>query len=751
MQSYWRPLRRILTTGRIGNIVRFGYHQHQSLLRAVGYSVRMLRQGLGAKLSDDLGSGATSQSLWNAALKQTFGVIPNGRVVLPVHACPLVSIIIPVHNQWQYTLWCLRSIVANSGNICYEVLVADDASTDATREIADCVENVRVIRNDVETGGPLGFLRNCNGAARHARGKYVLFLNNDTLVQKGWLESLVEVAEQDASVGLVGAKLVYPNRRLQEAGGIIWQDGSGNNYGRGGLVDAPECNYLRETDYVSGAAILVRHSLWKEIGGFDERFAPAYYEDADLAFEIRRRGCRVVYQPAAEVIHFEGVSHGTNLRQGVKRHQTVNRTRFVEKWRDVLAREHFLPHEDVFLARGHSCGRPCVLVIDWNLPTPDRDSGSLRMANLLRILVSLGCQATFFPIKDESTQPYLRQLQQQGVFVAAGPGSMPLDAFLKKHGRYFDTVIVSRVSAGAVCMRTVKRRCSKARVVFDTVDLCFLREQRRAELENSDAARRAAAVAKETELGLMRQADATLVVSPVEKELLGRMAPDVDVRILSNIHALHDRGDSFDQRNGLVFIGGFRHSPNVDAVRWFVEEVFPKVRQRLPGVVLHVIGSHPPADLRNWAETVEGVRFHGFVENVEPYLRSCRLSVVPLRYGAGVKGKINLSMSYGLPVVSTSIGCEGMFLNDGLDVLMADGADAMAAAVCRLHEDQALWERISEAGFENVREHFSFEAATETVRGMIGGQGWKGGNGGSPHWTRRRADSTVGKRSDRVA
>jgi len=349
----------------------------------------------------------------------------------------------------------------------------------------------------------------------------------------------------------------------------------------------------------------------------------------------------------------------------------------------------------------------------------DQESGSLRMANLLRVLVSLDCQATFFPIQGGAAQPYLQELQQQGVFVVAGSGSMPLGAFLKEHGRYFDMVIVSRMTAGTVCMPIVKRRCPQALIVFDTVDLHFLREERRADLDGSIAARFAAHATKNNELHLMRQADLTLVVSPVEKELLQQIAPDVKVRILSNIHALQDRGNSFGRRRNMLFIGGFRYSPNVDAIQWFVREVFPKIRLRLPDVQLHVIGNRPPDELRAMAQSVGGVRILGFVENVEPYLRSCRLSVAPLRYGAGVKGKINMSMSYGLPVVSTTIGCEGMFLTDQANVLLADDADAMADAACRLYGDQALWERLSQAGKETVRRFFSFETAAAAMHQIL--------------------------------
>jgi GT2 family glycosyltransferase len=725
-QRAWAGLRQGPIARAIGKLAgklrqrrRFG-----SLAAAVrNRSRRALAHLWDAARTDAARRRAAARRAMATAVAEVFaGTPPDGPLAVPPSASPLVSIVLPVHNQWEHTLWCLRSIVANSGDVPYEVIVADDASTDATQDIETRVANVRVVRRS-GAAGPLGFLKNCNAAAGAAAGKYLLFLNNDTLVKQGWLQALVDVAESDERVGLAGCKLLFPDGTLQEAGGIIWRDASGNNYGRGQAPGRPEFNYVRETDYVSGAAMLVRRSLWDEIGGFDERFAPAYYEDADLAFEARRRGYRVVYQPAAEVVHFEGVSHGTQIDRGIKQHQAINQRRFAQKWQGVLERDHRPPHADFFLARHGRHGPPPIraLVFDGSLPTPDRDAGSLRMAGILSVLASCDCQVTLFPLlpPTQPQQPYLRQFQQQGVFVAdgSGQGAGFLDAFLHEHGRYFDLVIVSRVLTGVACMERVRRSCPQALVVFDTVDLHFLREQRRAEFDRDEAGIIAAQRTKQQELGLMRQADLTLVVSPFEADLLRREVPGAPVRILSTIHAVHDRGQPFAARRDLLFIGDFLHRPNLDAIQWFVPEVFPEIRRRLPGVRLYLIGDHRAQDL--WKLASADVRLLGHVADLEPYLRSCRLSVAPVRYGAGVKGKINMSMSYGLPVVSTTIGCEGMFLQDGVDVLVADEAPAMADAVCRLYEDEALWERLSRAGVDNVARHFSFEAARRSVREIL--------------------------------
>jgi len=252
---------------------------------------------------------------------------------------PVVTIIIPAYNQWDYTYSCLYSVLRNTGGVPYDVIVADDKSEDETRNILNHVRGIKLIRSEKN----LGFLRTCNRAAREAAGKYILFLNNDTNVQKGWLSSLLETMESDDRIGLVGAKLLFPDGRLQDAGGIIWKDASCWIYGRWDDPEKKEYNVVRDVDYISGASLLTRKELWQEIGGFDERYSPAYYEDTDLALEVRKRGYRVVYQPRAEVVHFEGASCGTDERSGIKRYQRINKEKFFRKWEQTLKGEYQEP------------------------------------------------------------------------------------------------------------------------------------------------------------------------------------------------------------------------------------------------------------------------------------------------------------------------------------------------------------------------------------------------------------------------
>ncbi len=235
---------------------------------------------------------------------------------------PEVSIIIPVHNKFSTTYDCLDSIVKALPDRSFEIIIADDCSDDETMLAALVFAGgVRIVRNATN----LGFVRTCNAGAQLARGRFLFFLNNDTLVKPGWLDELVQTFEQVPNVGIAGSKLLFPDGRLQEAGGIIWRLGDGWNWGRGRDPNAPAFSFLRDADWVSGAALMIERTLFNELGGFDEYYAPAYYEDTDLAFRVRALGKRVVVLPASEIVHLEGVSAGTDTsRPGMKRFQVVN-------------------------------------------------------------------------------------------------------------------------------------------------------------------------------------------------------------------------------------------------------------------------------------------------------------------------------------------------------------------------------------------------------------------------------------------
>ena len=631
--------------------------------------------------------------------------------VMPSSATPRVSIVIPVYNKIAYTSACLRSIAAHADAIAFEVIVVDDGSSDTTpRRLAD-ISGIRCVRNDEN----LGFVGSCNAGAAIARGDYLLFLNNDTVVTMGWLGALLRCIEEAPDAGLVGAKLVYPDGRLQEAGGIVFDDGSGWNVGRFGDADDARYNFRREVDYCSGAAIVLRRALFARLGAFDTRYAPAYYEDTDLAFTVRAAGLKVYYEPAATVMHFEGITAGTDTAGGIKRYQVINREKFIGKWKAALARQP-APGTPITRAATHRAKKR-VLIVDATTPTPDQDSGSLRMLNLMRVLASLGCQVSFLPDNRIFVAGYTPALQELGVEALYSPYAQDPVALFRERGREFDLIVLSRHYVAAAYVGLARLYAPQAKLAFDTVDLHYLREQRAAALAGNAELARHAAKTRAQELKLIRECDLTLVVSSAEQALLAQDAPGQRIEVLSNVHELFGCRRSFAQRRDLVFVGGFQHPPNTDAVTWFVTDIFPLIRAELAEVRFHVIGSKVPVAIRALAD--EHVIVHGYVEDITPYMDDCRVSVAPLRYGAGVKGKVNMAMSYGLPVVATTMAVEGMHVRCDEDVLVADEAAGFAAAVIRLYRDETLWNTLSAHGFANVERHFSFAAARAAVQRLL--------------------------------
>jgi GT2 family glycosyltransferase len=655
----------------------------------------------------------------NGALAQALARLADakqkGAALLPGFARterPDVSIVIPVFNQAPYTALCLRSIAESGTRRSFEILVVDDASTDATPAMLEGCENLRVLRNPAN----MGFIRSCNRGAAEARGRLLLFLNNDTWVVPGWLDALADSLEGVENAGLVGSKLVYPDGLLQEAGGIIWNDASGWNYGNRQDPSAPQFNYRRDADYCSGASIMIPKALFQKLGGFDERYLPAYYEDTDLAFSVRASGLRVLYQPASEVIHFEGVTSGRDTKRGVKASQGENRRRFFEKWSDVLA-HHRSPGKLPHLEKERNIQRR-ALIVDIRTPMPDQDSGSLDTFNCIRALQNLGFKVTFIPADDlSSAGRYTSELQKAGVECLYGPAVTSVKAHLQERGQDYDLVLLCRVHNAARHIEDVRRHCQNARIVFNTVDLHFLREQRQAELEGSAALARAAARTKEIELRTMRLADATIVLSSVEHEILRREVPNVSCFVIPLFREIPGRSADFASRRDLLFIGSYHHLPNIDAVRYFAAEIFPLVRQQLPDAMFHILGSNPPAEVL--ALEGKGIVVAGYVEDLAPYFGRCRLSVAPLRYGSGIKGKIATSLSFGVPCVATRIAVEGMELTNGKETLVAESPEAFANAVVRLYEDENLWASISDKGLEFAEREFSFVAGQERLRGML--------------------------------
>ncbi len=635
-----------------------------------------------------------------------------GKIRFAETSRPEVSVVIPAYNQLGYTLRCLAALGPALENVRAEVIVVDDGSTDATPRLLAPIPGLRFLRSERNQG----FLRACNMAARHARGDYLHLLNNDTLPLPGSVQALRETFSLFPRAGLVGSMLIYPSGLLQEAGGIVWEDGSAWNYGRHKEAERPEFGYVRAADYCSGASIMLPRALWEELGGFDERFAPAYYEDTDLAFRVRQAGRDVLYQPHSRVVHFEGITSGTDLTSGVKSRQTVNRRAFQKKWASALESHGQPGGADHFIrdrrARRHA------LVVDACTPTPDQDSGSNDTLAYLLALKARGFHVSFIPAHNLCHfGEHTNRLQKLGIECLYAPYTTSMEDYLAAEGHRFDLVVLFRVTVAGSLMDVVREHAARARVVFNTVDLHFLREQRQAEQTDSPELLDQARVRRDQELALMRRSDRTIVLSEYERDLLRQEDAGIRAVCIPTGRKTVSRVAGWRDRRDIAFVGGFRHTPNVDAVRFFCQSVWPRIRHQLPDCRFLVVGSHAPEEIAALAS--DGVTVVGFVKDLNSVLGRCRLTVAPLRFGAGIKGKIVSSLCHGVPCVATSIAVEGMGLVDGRHALVADDPCSIADSVVRLYNSRRLWEEMSEAGLALARERFSAESVRSRIDALL--------------------------------
>ncbi len=636
----------------------------------------------------------------------------KGPIRLSPATDPEVSIVIPLYAHAELTEAALRSIAENTGGSSYEVILVDDSTDPDTKALLERVDGASVIVNDHN----LGYLQSVKRGAEVAAGRWLVLCNNDIEVQPGWLPALLDCAHSGDDVGIVAPKFIYPDGTLCEAGGIIWRDGTGANYGRGG--DPRDCHYeyRREIDYGSAAALMVRTDFWREVGGFDERFEPMYYEDTDLCFEARRRGLRVMYEPRAAVVHVEGATAGVDENASHKRHQADNRPKFLSKWSAVLETEHLESDgQSLWLAANARRG-PRVLVVDHRVPTWDRDSGGLRMRGILEALRDMGCHVTLLPDNGLALQPYTRELERLGIEVLYGPD---LRLELARIGASLSLVILSRAEAASRWLDAVREFAPRVPVAFDTVDLHWLREERRAALGSSngaDPSRRVAAL-REVEVGLIRATDATLVVSADEGEHVLADVPEAKVLVVPNVHRIRDVVRPPERRSGVLFVGGFEHPPNADGALTLVNDVMPLVWRESPEVTAKIVGGDPPDAVRELAS--ERVQVAGWVPDLDHLLESSYALVAPLRFGAGLKGKVTQALAHGLPVVTTLVGAEGLDAVDGEHMLIAQTPDELAARVLQLLGDHELWMRLSSSGQQLVAAHCSPEVMRSRLSELL--------------------------------
>lgn len=642
-------------------------------------------------------------------------------IVFPNFDKPDVSIIIPAFNQFEYTWRCLKSVAVATWGLSFEVILMDDCSNDETVTLPERISGLRYFRQERNKH----FILNCNEGARAARGRYLYFLNNDTELTPNSVRALLQTFWDFPEAGVVGSKLIYPDGSLQEVGCAIWENGEGHTFGRHERDPLlPQYRYLRECHYVSGASLMLPRNLFDQVGGFDERYIPAYCEDSDLCMSVHAARRKVYVQPMSVVIHYERVSSSSKDERASSALMRKNKPKFLSKWGPALARHPRSTDQWDFL-KDVNISRRC-LFFDWRTPRIDEDAGSYAAMQEMRVLQSLGAKVTFASLDMDYAGRHTETLQRIGIECVYEPHFKNWQAFLDQRGSEFDFVYGMRFEIMEQVIEQMRERMPQAKIIFNCADLHFLRNLREARLKkslNDPTAHEAFAKAegvKQRELSVMRRSDAIIVYNEIEREVVQTELPGRSAEVMPWVVQARETIPAWSRRSGVAFLGSHQHTPNRDAVEFFARQVMPLVRQKIPDCEFYVYGSEMDLIRKAFAGLEDaGIKVVGSVNEVSEAFDRHRVFVAPLRYGAGIKGKVVMALCNGIPTVLTKVATEGMNVRDGQEVVVAETAPQFAEAVVDLHENLARWNTVSEAALKFSRTNFSTDRARDVLRKII--------------------------------
>jgi GT2 family glycosyltransferase len=650
---------------------------------------------------------AAFTSLCSLSLENIFA--SDGMIELRRAAKPAVSIVLVLFNRAELTLACLRSI-AETVNEEFEVILVDNASSDDTPRLLEHIHGAHIIRNSENRN----FLLGVNQAVRACRGDYILLLNNDAVLLPGAVRNALRTIRGSSDIGAVGGKIVLLDGTLQEAGSVIWRDGSCLGYGRGDNPFSPPYMFRRDVDYCSAAFLLTSRSAWDQLGGLDETFRPAYYEETDYCLRLWQRGLRVVYEPTSAVIHYEfassgSVSSATELQAD---HQRI----FEERHRPVLKRHESPTPDRLIHARSRHDGRK-ILFIDDRVPHLWLGSGFPRAHTLLQALLKYSCFVTLYPLS-ETDEPwevvYSDIPREVEVTVGTQPNMLPL--FLKSREGYYDTIVVSRphnMELLAPVLAENRKSFENVSVIYDAEALFAFREAGLRKLEGIPMSREEFSKTLADEIALAGRADLVISVSELERRTF----------LEHGIHRVEILGHSvepaptcttFAEREGLLFVGAVHEesSPNGDSLVWFLTEVLPRVLSRLGNVRLTIAGVNESERVRALAG--RSVELAGHVPDLTDLYGRSRLLIAPTRYAAGIPHKVHESAARGLPVVATSLLARQLGWTEN-ELAIADDAEGFANRCIESYQDETRWTGLRNAALERVRAECSPKAFHEKV------------------------------------
>ena len=649
-------------------------------------------------------SAMLSQAL--ATLDRSHDTLDLEYLDIPTQRNPQVSIVIPAHNKVRVTYYCLCSILVAYNKASFEVIVVDDGSTDDTTRLEEIVSGIKIIHNNE----PQRFIGACNAGVKAARGEYVVLLNNDTEVTDGWIDELIEGFNRFPNTGAVGSKLLYPDGKLQGAGGIVWGSGNPWNYGTGQNPWDPRFMYARQVDYICGAALMTSKKIWDEVGGLSDYLKPMYFEDTDFSFKVRNAGYKTYYIPSSVIYHHEGLTSGTDTSSGFKRFQEVNRPKFKKTWSQAFG-SHGKDGVNPDLEKDRGIvGR--VLFIDYTTPREDRDAGSYAAIQEIKLVQSLGYKVTFIPKNFEDFGIYTQKLRNLGVEVIVAPFYRCIEDFIAQRGTEFDCAYITRYYVAQESIPALREYAPDCKIIMNNADLHFLRELRSAG-DDPDKLERATEV-REMELEMMLESDVVISYNETEHAVI-QSHTDNAVNVMKCPWVIDTPNNSprFRATKGLAFLGGFKHPPNREGVEWFGAEVMPLIEHE--GIELSVYGAAMDHSFKTSMRD-QGINAVGYIDDLEDVYTKHRIFIAPLLSGAGIKGKVINALAYGIPTILTPMAAEGIGLRHGHDCMIARTPQEWAESIKKLYKDEALWKAISKASREYAEQQFSFDEGRRLMR-----------------------------------
>jgi O-antigen biosynthesis protein len=621
---------------------------------------------------------------------------------------PHITIVI-VAKSFEDTRSLIESLTQAAGLLALEFVICDIGKTDVTGLFYANQRNVSYIRCNHDASYSIA----ANRSLSYINAGVIGFFEAETRIEREALQYLfASLTDQN---GIVGPQVVCADGRLKAAGGIVNSREAPHGYGHlDPQPDHPRYKFAREVDFCP-EAYLIKRDIFRKLAGFNEEYRTSRIAHIDLAFRARAVGHSCHYCPNSRVISFSVRDWCEDWRDDWDRFQCDHAAQIANDYENA-GRDLSRVHDRAASAR--------VLYIDADTPTPDQRSGSIDAINIIRILQDFGFRTTFVPENLLHQGKYTDKLQAMGVEAIYSPYYGSIHDLITEKNCSFDLVVICRADIAHRHLDLILKLTPTARIVFNTVDLHFLREMRGAELSGQSEQAEKARRMRESELASIRKADATIVLTNDEADIVRREAPGALVHVIPLVRDPPELRPvaSFASRSGVVFVGTYRHPPNADAVTYFVKDIWPLVRRRLPMAVFRIVGSEVTPDIQALAGN--GVEVVGFVADLDTVLGQSRVAVAPLRYGAGMKGKILSALLVGLPTVATHIGIEGFGLTSGQEILVEDDARQFADAVVHLYTDEEVWTRLSRNGLKFSRTNFSLDKARGKIRTLLSDVGF---------------------------